>query len=180
MISSCLPIRPIDKLQNILALLMLSMMAVAILTALGFEHIGGYMPCKLCLEERIPYYIGIPLMLIAAIFTMKQSAGFIVRGLFIITALLMLYNFGLSVYHAGAEYKFWQGPTDCSAATTAITTNASDLLANLNSKRPPACDTAPGFFLGLSFAGWNAVSSLFLAVFGLIGAFFACRKNARE
>lgn len=180
MISCCLPIRPVDKLQTTLAVLMFFMMAFAILTALGFEHIGGYMPCKLCLEERIPYYIGIPLMLIAAIFSVKQNAGIIVRALFFIIALLMLYNFGLSVYHAGAEYKFWQGPTDCSAASTAIIANANDLLANLNSKRPPACDTAAGYFLGLSFAGWNAVSSLFLAALGLIGAFFACRKNAGE
>lgn len=171
MIAWCLPTKPVDKLQTIFALLMFVLMAVAIGTALGFEYIGGYMPCKLCLEERIPYYIGIPLMLIAIVFSVKQSGGVIVRGLFIITALLMLYNFGLSVYHAGAEYKFWPGPADCSAAATAITTEASDLLANLNSKRPPACDRAPGYFLGLSFAGWNGIASLGFTVIGFAGAF---------
>ncbi|WP_297323707.1 disulfide bond formation protein B [uncultured Bartonella sp.] len=178
MISCCLPVKPVSWLQTVLALLMFLAMAVAILTALGFEHIGGYMPCKLCLEERIPYYIGIPLMLIAAILSMKQSSSVIVRALFIVTALLMLYNFGLSVYHAGAEYKFWSGPTDCSAAVTAITTQASDLLANLNSKRPPACDTAAGYFLGLSFAGWNCVASLGFAILGFAGGFLHHTKNA--
>lgn len=178
MICCCLPVKPVSWLQAVLALLMFLAMVVAILTALGFEHIGGYMPCKLCLEERIPYYIGIPLMLIAAILSMKQCSGVVVRALFIITALLMLYNCGLSVYHAGAEYKFWSGPTDCSATVTAITTEASDLLANLNSKRPPACDTAAGYFLGLSFAGWNCVASLGLTILGLAGGFLHHTKNA--
>ena len=29
--------------------------AVTILTALAFEHLGGYAPCPLCLEERYTY-----------------------------------------------------------------------------------------------------------------------------
>lgn len=180
MISCCLPIRPVDKLQTTLAVLMFLMMLFAIATALGFEHIGGYMPCKLCLEERIPYYVGLPLMAVAIVLSVQQRAGFIVRAIFIITALLMLYNFGLSVYHAGAEYKFWPGPTDCSAAVTAITTEASDLLANLNSKRPPSCDTAAGYFLGLSFAGWNGVASLGLTIVGFAGAFLCLANNDRR
>lgn len=180
MISFASPISATDRLQIILACLIFVLMVIAIGTALGFEHFGGYMPCKLCLEERIPYYIGIPLMIIAVFLSIKQKPAPFIRALFLIIALLMLYNFGLSVYHAGAEYKFWQGPTDCSAAATAITTNANDLLANLNSKRPPACDTAAGYFLGLSFAGWNGLSSLVLTVLGFIGAFFAFRKNAEQ
>ena len=31
-----------------------------IATAWGFELIGGFIPCKLCLQERIPYYVGLP------------------------------------------------------------------------------------------------------------------------
>ena len=37
-------------------------MAATVGTALGFQHFGGYIPCKLCLEQRIPYYVGVPLM----------------------------------------------------------------------------------------------------------------------
>ena len=42
-------------------------MAATVGTALGFEHIGGYIPCKLCLEQRTPYYVGVPLMALAAL-----------------------------------------------------------------------------------------------------------------
>lgn len=180
MIALSSPIRPIDRLQTASAFFLAFVMAAAIGIALGFEHIGGYMPCKLCLEERVPYYIGIPLMLFAGILSYLRAPGFIVRLLFIIAGLLMLYNFGLSIYHAGAEYKFWPGPTDCSAATTAITNDAGNLLGSLNSKRPPTCDTAAGYFLGLSFAGWNGVSSLFLALATFITAFTRFNKDARS
>ena len=31
-----------------------------ILTALGTQYIGGYVPCALCLQQRWAYYAGIP------------------------------------------------------------------------------------------------------------------------
>ena len=40
-------------------------MAATVGTALGFQHIGGYIPCKLCYEQRMPYYVGVPLMAVA-------------------------------------------------------------------------------------------------------------------
>ena len=180
MIGFASPIYLSGRLQTILSCLILVLMVIAIGTALGFEHIGGYMPCKLCLEERIPYYTGIPLMIITLALSLTGKPGFLIRLLFLITSFLMIYNLGLSIYHAGAEYKFWPGPTDCSAAATAITSDANDLLANLNKKRPPSCDTAAGYFLGLSFAGWNAVSSLFLAFLALVGTFCAYKKNGEH
>lgn len=169
--------KPSDNLQIWVSWLVLLTMLIAITTALGFEHIGGYMPCKLCLEERIPYYIGIPLMIWTIFLSFRKSSGVLIRLLFFVLALLMAYNFGLSVYHAGAEYKFWPGPTDCSAAATAITIDAKNVLANLNSKLPPSCDTAAGYFFGLSFAGWNGVCSLFLTFCGFLGAFFRLKSN---
>ncbi|PQA71535.1 disulfide bond formation protein B, partial [Brucella oryzae] len=43
--------------------------------------------------------------------------------------------------------------------------------------RPPACDSAPGHFLGLSFAGWNVVASLLFAAIGYYGAFAKSGKQ---
>ena len=48
------------------ALFLAVAMAATVATALGFQHIGGYIPCKLCLEQRWPYYVGAPLMAVAA------------------------------------------------------------------------------------------------------------------
>ena len=46
---------PTGRTQAIGAALTALGMAVTVGTALGFQHIGGYIPCKLCLEQRLPY-----------------------------------------------------------------------------------------------------------------------------
>ena len=48
--------------QARLAALLCATIALAVvLGALAFEHLGGYAPCPLCLEQRWPYYLGVPL-----------------------------------------------------------------------------------------------------------------------
>jgi disulfide bond formation protein DsbB len=145
------------------ALFLAAAMAAVVGAALGFEHIGGYIPCKLCLEERIPYYAGVPVMLLAALASRSSAPGWITRVLLAVGGLLMTYGLALAVYHSGVEWSWWQGPTDCTAASTGPQSSASDLLATIDKVTPPACNEAAGRFLGLSFAGWNAVASLILA-----------------
>lgn len=139
-------------------------------SALAFQYIGGYLPCKLCLEERIPYYIAIPLMLFAAIFSSRGKFEQCTRLLLYITGLLMACGLVLSVYHTGVEWQFWAGPTDCSTGAVSITTNAGNLLGDLNAVKPAACDVAAGRFIGISFAGWNGVASLIFASIAFYGA----------
>ena len=96
----------------------------------------------------------------------------VTRGLLLIGGLLMSWGLVMAVYHSGVEWKFWPGPTDCTAAAVSVTTtDAGNLLNDLNAVHPPACDTAAGRFLGLSFAGWNAVASLILAAVAYYATF---------
>lgn len=146
------------------ALFLAVAMAAVVGAALGFEHIGGFIPCKLCLDERIPYYAGVPVALLAAAAHGLRLPAWIVRLLLAIVGLLMTYGLALAVYHSGVEWHWWAGPADCStSATSGIVNDAGNLLGALESKTPPACDQAAGRFLGLSFAGWNVLSSLALA-----------------
>lgn len=145
-------------------------MAIVVGTALGFEHIGGYIPCALCLTQRIPYYVGAPLMLIAALISILGGPAWAVRGLFGVGGLLMLYGLGLGVYHSGVEWHWWAGPASCATSANAVTTNAGSLLGDLTSKKPPSCDAAALRVLGLSFAGWNVLASAVLAAVAFRGA----------
>ena len=43
----------------------LALALAAILTALGYEHIGGLEPCPLCLQQRWAFYAGIPALFVA-------------------------------------------------------------------------------------------------------------------
>ncbi|PZN48361.1 MAG: disulfide bond formation protein B, partial [Proteobacteria bacterium] len=49
-------------------------MAATVGSALAFQHIGGYIPCKLCYEQRTPYYFGAPLMLLALLAALYMPA----------------------------------------------------------------------------------------------------------
>lgn len=152
------------------AAFLLLAMIVTVGSALGFQYIGGYLPCKLCLEQRYPYYAGIPLMVVAvASAGLKWPAG-LTRLLLALGGILMLVGLGLAIFHAGVEWKFWAGPTDCTAVSMSITTDAGNLLKDMNAVHPPACDTAALRVLGLSFAGWNAIASLILMVVAFRGA----------
>lgn len=152
------------------AVFLLLAMIVTVGSALGFQYIGGYLPCKLCLEQRYPYYAGIPLMAIAvAASALKWPAG-LTRLLLALGGILMLVGLGLAIFHAGVEWKLWAGPTDCTAVATSITTDAGNLLSDMNAIHPPACDTAALRVFGLSFAGWNAIVSFILMIIAFAGA----------
>lgn len=144
--------------------------------ALAFQHIGGYVPCPLCLTQRAAYYAALPLA--AAAFAASRSGrARIAALLFLLTALAFLGNSGLGIYQAGAEWKFWPGPSSCEAAQP-LATAAKNLLKELETARAVRCDEASWRFAGLSFAGWNGAISLVLAGLGLWGAraVWKCRR----
>ena len=140
-----------------------------ILGAWGFQLIGGYVPCKLCLEERIPYYVGLPLVLLALLGALQNWPPILVRLLLLVAAVGFAIGAGIGTYHAGAEWAWWAGPTDCGGGT-ATTGSAGDLLNQIAHTKVVSCSEASWRLFGLSFAGWNAVVSAALAVVALWGA----------
>ena len=140
-----------------------------ILTALGFEHIGGYLPCPLCTMQRYAYYAAIPLLFLALVLVAAERPG-LARLIFVFVALAYLANAGLGVYHAGAEWKFWPGPATCAAGSGDLATSAGSLLKDLERVQVNRCDEAAWRLAGLSFAGWNVLISLLLCAISLRAA----------
>lgn len=162
---------PTTRTQLFTALFLAAAMAATVGGALGFEHIGGFIPCKLCLAQRVPYYVGVPLMLITALSAAVRLPAIVTRGLLLLGALIMVYSLYLGINHSGVEWGWWAGPTDCGAVSTPAGGGSGGVLDAIDAFVPPSCDKAAGRFLGLSFAGWNAVSSLILAGVAFRGAF---------
>jgi disulfide bond formation protein DsbB len=154
---------------------MLVVAAATILAALGFEHIGGYQPCALCLMQRTPYYIGVPLAAVAALAALSGAPRLLLALLFGAFAALMLYGAGLAAYHSGVEWGFWEGPSAC--APSVGVGSAADMLNQLETTRAPSCTEAVWRLLGLSFAGWNAIVSTALAALALFSASAAWRTR---
>ncbi|MBB5535176.1 disulfide bond formation protein B [Rhizobium giardinii] len=145
-------------------------MAATVGGALAFEHIGGYIPCALCLMQRTPYYWGIPIGILAIVTSVVKLPVWLTRSLLSIIGILMLVGAGLGVYHAGVEWHFWEGPATCATTASGVSSNVGDLLGDLDSKHGPSCTDAALRVLGLSFAGWNVIASLILAAIALRSA----------
>lgn len=126
-------------------------------------------PCPLCLEQRMAFYVCIPL---AALLWLGASYGaskkVLVLG-FIVILGFMLWNTGLSGYHAGVEWKFWQGPTDCSGPIDKIG-SVGNMLNQLQRISLVRCDEAAIRIFGISLSGYDALVSLFLALVAAWGA----------
>jgi disulfide bond formation protein DsbB len=145
-------------------------MAATVGTALGFQHIGGYIPCALCLLQREPYYWGIPVALGALATAAFRLPPAVTRGLIVIVGIMMIIGAGMGVYHSGVEWGFWEGPATCSTTANGMTTSAANLLSDINTIKGPSCTEAALRVLGLSFAGWNVIASVVLAGFAFRSA----------
>ena len=137
----------------------------AILAALAFEHLGGYKPCPLCLQERYAYYAGLPLCA-AALAALSNDRPKWALILMAFAGLGFLINTGLGLYHSGIEWKFWAGPSTCSGGAN-LDESVGNLLEKLKTIKVIRCDEAPWRFIGLSFAGWSMIISFFLFLFSL-------------
>ena len=152
---------------------------VSLATLIGawfFQFVIKLPPCPLCLEQRLPYYIVIPLSLALAIAALAHAPRGLLAVGFAAILVAMLVSAGLGAYHAGVEWRFWPGPADCSGPVTDFTTKGP-LLDQLRSIRVVRCDEAAWRFLGVSLAGYNVLISLALAVVAALGLTFRSRSD---
>lgn len=149
----------------------LSLAALAVLT-LGAAFVSQYgfglAPCELCLWQRWPYAAAILFGFAALLLPRWRTPLLILAGLsFLATG-------GIGVFHAGVEWKWWQGLTSCGGGPTATT--LEDLRAQIMAAPVVRCDEAAIRVFGLSMAGWNALWAAALAIL----AFLAARRAAQE
>ena len=149
----------------------LAITVVAAATLAGawfFQLVLDIRPCPLCLEQRYAYYLAIPLGVLVALAAARDAPRGAGRGP-CASAAAALGNAVLGAYHAGVEWKFWQGPTDCTGPIGNLG-SAGDLLARLDTVKVIRCDEVQWRFLGLSLAGYNVLISLLMAAISAGGA----------
>jgi disulfide bond formation protein DsbB len=134
----------------------------AILGALGSQYIGGLQPCELCLEQRLAYYWGLPVLAAVLVLWNRLPMTVWYVGI-LIAAAIFAWGTYMGVYHAGVEWGFWPGPTACTGTGTSI---SLDDLNDINAARVIPCDKVQFRFLGISLAGYNALISA--AIVGLL------------
>lgn len=142
----------------------------AIAFAWALELIAGLTPCSLCLTQRIPYYVALPLAAAVVLGGWRGLQPGLLRAGAALVALAMLAAAGIAAYHAGVEWRWWPGPADCSGVDIKPFGSVEDLMAQMQAAKVVRCDEPALVVLGLSLAGWNALLSLVLAAAAAWGA----------
>ncbi len=156
---------------NPAALAALAIAVVAAATLAGawfFQLVLDIRPCPLCLEQRYAYYLALPLAALLAWFAAHGAPRQVLMAGFAVLLLAVLANAWLGGYHAGVEWQFWPGPTDCSGPLVDFG-KAGNLLEQLDKVKVIRCDEVQWRFLGLSLAGYNVLISLAMAAIALFG-----------
>jgi disulfide bond formation protein DsbB len=151
------------------AALVIAVIATATLAGAWFLQLAlDIRPCPLCLEQRYAYYLAIPLAALTALAAARDAPRALVYLGLGILALATLGNAGLATYHAGVEWKFWPGPTECTGPILDFG-SAGSLLERLDKVKVVRCDEVQWRFLGLSLAGYNVLISLLMAAIAAWG-----------
>jgi disulfide bond formation protein DsbB len=158
----------------------LEILLVAAATLAGvwfFQLVLGLVPCPLCLEQRYAYYASVPLAALVALAAARGAPRSVLLVGLALLALAAIANAVLGTYHAGVEWGWWQGPTDCTGPVGNLG-SAGNLLERLDSVKVVRCDEVQWRFLGLSLAGYNVLISLLMAVIGVWGIARTATKSA--
>jgi len=137
-------------------LLALSIPAALLAGAWGAQLIGHLYPCEMCHWQRWPHYAA----LVVAVLAFLVPGRGPVRALVVVAALLIAVSGGIGVYHAGVEYHWWGGLTECTSTASMTGATAADRLAAIMNAPVIRCDVPQWTLGGVSLAGFNALFSL--------------------
>ena len=142
---------------------------ISLISAYFIEYFLGYQPCNLCLIERIPYWLGIILIILNYTFSKNEY--------FIILLLILIFSFSLiiSLYHFGIEQGFFKESSVCGLKNTLDITSKEELLKQLQVKNISCKDVTFRIF-GLSLTSINILLSFILIIL-LTKIFISYEKN---
>ena len=143
--------------------------SLVLVTAFIIENQLGHEPCKLCLYERIPYFLSM-LLIIKMLFIKKYE-----RITVLILSLVFISSAALAFYHLGIEQGFFSESLACTAGDLAKTYSKEQLLEQLKQNTISCKDVSFRVF-GLSLAAINTIFPLVLSVI-FIRLFFNYGKN---
>ena len=143
--------------NNIFLIVILAIISLTIISALIVQYWLGHEPCRLCLYERIPYFLS--MLLITKIFFIKKYE----RITLLILFLVFMSSTVLAFYHFGIEQGFFSESLACTTGDLSKTLSKEELLQQLK-QNSIGCKNVSFRILGLSLAAINTIFSLVLSV----------------
>jgi disulfide bond formation protein DsbB len=147
----------LKQTNNIFLIVIFAVISLTITSALIIQYWLGHEPCKLCLYQRIPYFLAI--LLIIKIFFFKKYE----KITLLILTLIFVSSAALAFYHFGIEQGFFSESLACTAPDLSKTLSKEQLLEQLKQNNI-SCKDVSFRILGLSLAAINTIFSLVLSV----------------
>ena len=155
--------------NSIFLIVILAVISLTIISALIIQYWLGHEPCKLCLYERIPYFLSM-LLIIKILFIKKYE-----KITFLILSLVFIGSAALAFYHFGIEQGFFSESLACATEDLSKTLSKDELLEQLK-QNSINCKDVSFKMLGLSLAAINTIFSFILSVI-FIRLFMIYEKN---
>ena len=143
--------------NNIFLIVILAIISLTIISALIIQYWLGHEPCKLCLYERIPYFLSI-LLIVKMLFIKRYN-----KITLLILSLIFISSASLAFYHFGIEQEFFTESSVCTAEDLSKILSKEELLEELK-QNSITCKDVSFRILGLSLAAINTIFSLILGV----------------
>ena len=159
----------LKKTNNIFLIVILAIISLMIISALIIQYWLGHEPCKLCLYERIPYFLSM-LLIIKIIFIKKYE-----KITLLILFLVFMSSTVLAFYHFGIEQGFFKESLVCTSGNLSETLTKEEILKQL-SQNTISCKDVSFRIFGFSLAAINTIFSISLSVI-FIRLFINYEKN---
>ena len=147
----------LKQTNNIFLIVILAIISLMMMSALIIQYWLGHEPCKLCLYQRIPYFLSI-LLIIKILFIKKYE-----KITLLILFLVFMSSATLAFYHFGIEQGFFNESLACTTGDLSKILSKEELLEQLKQQNI-SCKDVSFRVLGLSLAAINTIFSLVLSV----------------
>ena len=146
-----------EQINKKFLFIILIFISFVLVSAFVIEYGFNHQPCKLCLYERIPYYLSI-LLIVKLLFIKGYE-----KMTLLILSLIFIVSSILAFYHFGIEQGFFKESLSCATKNLSDALTKEELLKQLNQNIISCKDVSFRIF-GLSLAAINTIFSIFLTV----------------
>ena len=130
---------------------------IAVLSAIYIEKILGFLPCKLCVYQRIPFLVAIFICFLGYNYFKSDR-------ILIILIITFTLSTALSGYHFGIENNVFEEYSGCTNTNIDII-NKEKIIESLGIVKN--CKDVEFTILGISLSGLNFFTSLLIVLFSL-------------
>ena len=130
---------------------------LVLISAFIIEHKLGHQPCRLCIYERIPYFVS-AFLIIKIIFIKGYE-----KTTLLLLSLVFIISSTLAFYHFGIEQGFFKETLACTTENFSQTLSKEEIMEQLK-QNTIGCKNVTFKIFGFSLAAINTIFSIFLSV----------------